>query len=60
MASHPNLKPNSSDTISDTVETSDREADGRLQHSTQQSGPKADDHNEMAEPENGKHLDLEA
>ena len=60
MASHPNLKPNSSDAISDTVETSDREADGRLQDSTQHSGSKGDDLNEMTEPENGKHLDLEA
>ena len=60
MASHPNLKTNRSDAISDTVETSDRDADGRLEQSHKQPDLTSDKPSNSTEPENGERLDLEA
>ena len=60
MASHPNLKTNRSDAISDTVETSDREADGRLEQPAQKKASSGTEPSDPTQPENGERLDLEA
>ena len=59
-ASQLNLKTNQSTAISDTVETSDREADGRLEQPVQEQDPTVDKRNNQSEPESGGRLDLEA
>ena len=58
--SHPNLKTNQPDAISDTVETSDREADGRLNLPAPHQDATGHERSNLTNPENGERLDLQA
>lgn len=55
-----NLKSKRSTAISDTVETSDREADGRLDQQTTAKNTMRSQSTDASDVENGDRLDLEA
>lgn len=59
-ASNRNLKTNRSTAISDTVETSDRDADGRLDEQSPTTDATRTEPAELPDLENGDRLDLEA